>query len=48
MDQELSELKEKIEVLETIVADQGTMITKLILMIHLSETDLKDHLHVLD
>jgi hypothetical protein len=48
MDQELSELKEKIEFLETIVAEQGTMITKLILMIHLSETDLKDHLHVLD
>jgi hypothetical protein len=48
MDQELSELKEKIAFLETIVAEQGTMITKLILMIHLSETDLKDHLHVLD
>jgi uncharacterized coiled-coil protein SlyX len=48
MDQEFSELKERIEALETIVTEQGTMITKLILMIHLSETDLKDHLHVLD
>lgn len=48
MDQELSELKKRVNSLETIVAEQSAMITKLILIFHLSDTDLKNHLHVLD
>ena len=48
MDKELSELKSRVESLETVVAEQAKMLTQLILVINLSSTDLKDHWDMLD
>lgn len=42
------ELKEEIDSLKEIIAYQSTVINKLILIMNLADTDLKNHLHHLD
>ena len=42
------ELKEEIDSLKEIIAYQSTVINKLILLMNLADTDLKNHLHNLD
>lgn len=42
------ELKEEIDSLKELVTYQSIMINKLILIMNLAETDLKNHLHILE
>ena len=42
------ELKEEIDSLKEMIAYQSTVINKLILIMNLADTDLKNHLHHLD
>ena len=42
------ELREEIDSLKEVIGYQSTLINKMILMINLSNSDLKNHLHVLD
>lgn len=42
------ELREEIDSLKEVVAYQSTVINKLILIINLADTDLKNHLNLLD
>lgn len=42
------ELKEEIDSLKELVTYQSIMINKLILIINLADTDLKNHLHFLE
>ena len=42
------ELNEEINSLKELVAYQSTLINKLILMINLSDSDLKNYLHILE
>jgi hypothetical protein len=48
MDKELSELKDQIEELRQEILYQSTVINKLILLINIANTDLKNHLDLLD
>jgi len=48
MDSSMSELANRIETLEERVNSLQLIVNQLILIIHLSDTDLKDHLHVLE
>ncbi len=48
MDSSMSELADRIETLEVRVNSLQKIVNQLILIAHLSETDLKDHLHLLD
>lgn len=42
------ELKKEIDSLKELVTYQSIMINKLILIMNLAETDLKNHLHILE
>jgi hypothetical protein len=42
------ELKEEIDSLKELVTYQSIMINKLILIMNLADTDLKNHLHILE
>lgn len=42
------ELREEIDSLKEVIAYQSTIINKLILIMNLADTDLKNHLHLLD
>jgi hypothetical protein len=42
------ELREEINSLKEVIAYQSTIINKLILIMNLADTDLKNHLHLLD
>ena len=42
------ELREEIDSLKEVVAYKSTVINKLILIINLADTDLKNHLNLLD
>jgi len=42
------ELREEIDSLKEVIAYQSTVINKLILIMNLADTDLKNHLHLLD
>lgn len=42
------ELKDEIESLKEVIGYQSTVINKLLLMINLSDSDLKNYLHVLE
>lgn len=48
MDRTIDDLIEELNSLKQVVTDQSVLLTKLIMIIHLSNTDLKDHLHLLD
>ena len=48
MDSSMSELADRIETLEVRVNSLQKIVNQLILIIHLSDTDLKEHLHLLD
>jgi len=43
-----NDLREEINSLKEVIAYQSTIINKLILMINLSNSDLKNHLHILE
>ena len=42
------ELKDEIDSLKEVITHQSILINKLILMINLSDSDLKNYLHLLD
>lgn len=42
------DLKKEIEDLKEVVAHQSMMINKMILIMHLSDTNLRDNLHILE
>lgn len=42
------DLRDEIDSLKEVVAYQSTLINKLILMINLSDSDLKNYLHLLE
>jgi len=48
MDQTLDELKQQIKDLSDLVANNTIMINKLLLLINIADTDLKNHLDLLD
>lgn len=48
MDSSMSELANRIEILEDRVNSLQTIVNQLLLIIHLADTDLKEHLHLLD
>ncbi len=48
MDSSMSELADRIEVLETQLKELQVMVNKIILMIHIADTDLKNQTHLLD
>jgi hypothetical protein len=48
MDQELSELKKEVETLKEILMEHTKLLNNIILIMHLSETDLKNHFDLLD
>jgi len=48
MDRSMPELVERVEILEKELAALRIEITKLILMIHVADTDLKNHVYLLD
>lgn len=48
MDRTIDDLKEELDSLKQLVAEQSVLLNKLITIIHLSNTDLKDHLYLLD
>jgi 2',3'-cyclic-nucleotide 2'-phosphodiesterase (5'-nucleotidase family) len=48
MDRTIDDLTEEINSLKKEIVELSTLINKIILLIHLSNTDLKNHLHVLD
>jgi len=48
MDSSMSELADRIETLEVRVNSLQKIVNQLILIIHLSDTDLKENLHLLD
>jgi hypothetical protein len=48
MDLSVSELANKVEILEEQLKEQQVLLNNLILMIHLADTDLKNQLHLLD
>jgi hypothetical protein len=48
MDQKLSELTAEVEELKKVVLQNSIMINKIILMMNVAETDLKNHMDLLD
>lgn len=48
MDKELSDLKDQIEELRQEIRYQSILINKLILLVNIADTDLKNHLDLLD
>jgi hypothetical protein len=48
MDRSMSELADRIETLEVRVNSLQKIVNQLILIIHLSDTDLKENLHLLE
>ena len=48
MDRTIDGIAEELNSLKQVVTELSVLITKLIMIIHLSDTDLKNHLHVLD
>jgi hypothetical protein len=48
MDSSMSELADRIEVLENQLKELQVMVNKIILMIHIADTDLKNQTHLLD
>jgi len=48
MDNSMSELADRIEVLENQLKELQVMVNKIILMIHIADTDLKNQTHLLD
>jgi hypothetical protein len=48
MDSSMSELADRIEVLETQLKELQVIVNKIILMIHIADTDLKNQTHLLD
>jgi hypothetical protein len=44
----MSELADRIEVLENQLKELQVMVNKIILMIHIADTDLKNQTHLLD
>ena len=48
MDQTLDDLKQQIKDLSDLVANNTIMINKLLLLINIADTDLKNHLDLLD
>jgi hypothetical protein len=48
MDQKLSDLETEVDQLKQALLEQSTLINKIILLLHISETDLKNHLDLLD
>jgi len=48
MDRTIDDLSEELNSLKQVVTEQSALITKLIMIMHLSDTDLKNHLYLLD
>lgn len=48
MDQTLDDLKQQIKDLTDLVANNTIMINKLLLLVNIADTDLKNHLDLLD
>ncbi len=48
MDSSMSELANRIEILEDQLKELQILVNKIILMIHIADTDLKNQTHLLD
>ena len=48
MDRTIDELDKEIKDLKQALAYQNSLLNKLIMILHMSDTDLKDYLHILD
>jgi hypothetical protein len=48
MDSDMSELADKINNLEDQLTELYSLVNRIILMIHVADTDLKNHTHLLD
>ncbi len=48
MDSSMSELADRIEILEDQLKELQILVNKIILMIHIADTDLKNQTHLLD
>ena len=48
MDSSMSELANRIEILESQLKELQVLVNKIILMIHIADTDLKNQTHLLD
>jgi hypothetical protein len=48
MDSSMSELANRIEILESQLKELQILVNKIILMIHIADTDLKNQTHLLD
>jgi hypothetical protein len=48
MDSSMSELANRIEILEDQLKELQVLVNKIILMIHIADTDLKNQTHLLD
>jgi hypothetical protein len=48
MDSSMSELANRIEILEDQLRELQILVNKIILMIHIADTDLKNQTHLLD
>lgn len=48
MDSTVDDLKRELDELKHLVAEQSIMINKLILLVNVADTDLKNHLDLLD
>jgi hypothetical protein len=48
MDSNMSELANKVEILEGQLKELQILVNKIILMIHIADTDLKNQTHLLD
>lgn len=48
MDSSMSELANRIEILEYQLKEMQVLVNKIILMMHIADTDLKNQTHLLD
>lgn len=48
MDSSMSELANRIDILESQLKELQVLVNKIILMIHIADTDLKNQTHLLD
>lgn len=48
MDSSMSELANRVEALESQLKDLQILVNKIILMIHVADTDMKNQTHLLD
>lgn len=48
MDRTIDELTTEVNQLKEVVANQTALINKIIVMMHIADTDLKNHLDMLD